>query len=149
MAICPGIFVEPSANRLASNVTFDPTSLALDGLFTDPNMFDSRRVWRREGFEVLDPAKDTECMVAAHRSAPGYLFKKYADAVSQREQLANYEARIEGARRLAELIHRQGLRHVIVPRKHLHRLPKSFGKSRVLVVECLDIVGKGESESKR
>jgi len=31
---------------------------------------------------VLDPAKDTECMVAAHRSAPGYLFKKYTDESS-------------------------------------------------------------------
>jgi hypothetical protein len=127
-------------------VAFDPKSLDLARLFADPDMFDSRRAWRRAGFEVLDPAKDTECMVAAHRSAPGYLFKKYADDVSQREQIANYEARIEGATRLAELIHRQGLQHVIVPRKYLHELPKSFGKSRVLVVERLDIVGRDESE---
>ena len=127
-------------------MTFDPTSIDLDRLFTDPAMFDSRRTWRRAGFEILDPAKDTECMVAAHRSAPGYLFKKYTDDISQREQLANYEARIEGARRLAELIHRQSLQHVLVPRKYLHALPTSFGKSRVLVVERLDIVGRDESE---
>jgi hypothetical protein len=128
-------------------VTFDPKSLALDGLFTDPDMFDSRRAWRRAGFEVLDPAKDTECMVAAHRSAPSSLFKKYTDAVSQKEQIANYAARIEGATRLAERIHRQSLQHVVVPRKHLHALPQSFGKAaRILIVERLDVIGPKASE---
>jgi len=128
-------------------VTFDPKSLDLDGLFADPDMFDSRKAWRRAGFDVLDPAKDTECMVAAHRSAPGYLFKKYADDVSQKEQHANYAARIEGAVRLAELIRRERLVHVVVPVKHLHDLPKSFGKSSsVLVVERLDVVGSDASE---
>ena len=129
------------------SVTFDPKSLDLDRLFTDPDMFDSRRVWRRAGFDVFDPAKRTECMVAAHRSAPGYLFKKYPDDVSQKEQRNNYEARIEGATRLAELIRRKGLRHVVTPKKHLYKLPKSFGKSSsVLVVERLDVVGPRASE---
>jgi len=128
-------------------VPFDPRSLDLGALFVDPDMFDSRRAWRRAGFDVFDPAKDTECMVAAHPSAPGCLFKKYADDVSRREQAANYEARIEGARRLADLIRRQDLQHVVVPEKHLHDLPRSFGKSSwVLVVERLDVVGPGESE---
>jgi len=128
-------------------VTFDPKSLDLGGLFTDPSMFDSRRTWRRAGFSVFDPAKDTECMVAAHASAPGHLFKKYTDDVSQRAQRENFAARIEGASRLAELIRRKGLQHVVAPRKHLHDLPRSFGKSsRVLVVEHLDVVGPGESE---
>ena len=128
-------------------MAFDPTSLKLDGLFTASSMFDSRRAWRRAGFDVLDPAKDTECMVAAHPSAPGYLFKKYTDDVSQKEQNANYAARIEGAARLAELIRRERIAHVVAPRKHLHVLPKSFGTtSGVLVVERLDIVGRDESE---
>ena len=126
---------------------FDPKSLDLDGLFSDPDMFDSRKAWRRAGFDVLDPAKDTECMVAAHRSAPGYLFKKYPDDVSNKAQKENFSARIEGAERLAELIRREGLQRVVVPGKHLHDLPKSFGKSSsVLVVERLDIVGTNESE---
>ena len=130
-------------------MTFDPKSLDLDGLFTDPDMFDSRRAWRRAGFNVLDPAKDTECMVAAHRSAPGYLFKKYANDISHKEQRENYAARIEGAARLAELVRRKSLQHVVAPRKHLHDLPKSFGKSScVLVVERLDIVGTNESEAR-
>ena len=128
-------------------MAFDPKSIDLDGLFTDPAMFDSRRAWRRAGFDVLDPAKDTECMVAAHRSAPVYLFKKYADDVSQKEQNANYAARIEGAARLAKFIRRERLVHVVTPEKHLHDLPRSFGKSScVLVVERLDIVGPSESE---
>ena len=128
-------------------MTFDPKSLDLDGLFADPAMFDSRKAWRRAGFDVLDPAKDTECMVAAHRSAPGYLFKKYTDDVSQKVQSANYAARIEGAVRLAELIRRERLVHVVVPVKHLHDLPRSFGKSAsVLVAERLDVVGREASE---
>ena len=126
---------------------FGPKSIDLDRLFTDPDMFDSRRAWRRAGFDVLDPAKETECMVAAHRSAPGYLFKKYPSSIPQSLQNANYAARIKGAARVAELIDRERLVHVVVPKKHLHDLPKSFGKSeRVLVVERLDVVGTGASE---
>jgi hypothetical protein len=128
-------------------VIFDPKSLDLGRLFVDPTMFDSRKAWRRAGFDVLDPAKDTECMVAVHPSALGCLFKKYTDDVSPKEQHANYAARIEGARRLAELIRRQALQHVVVPGKHLHALPKSFGKAPyVLVVERIDIVGREASE---
>jgi hypothetical protein len=128
-------------------VIFDPKSLDLAALFVDPDMFDKRRAWRRAGFDILDPAKDTECMVAAHPSAPGYLFKKYADDVSKKEQNANYAARIEGAARVAEIIRREGLQHVSVPQKYLHELPKSFGKkARVLIVERIDIVGREESE---
>jgi len=128
-------------------VAFDPKSIDLDALFVDPDMCGSRRAWRRAGFGVFDPAKAAECMVAAHQSAPGYLFKKYPDAISQREQRENYAARIEGAARVTEIISRQGLQHIVVPRKHLHELPRAFGKdARVLVVELLDIVGSDESE---
>ena len=128
-------------------MVFDPKSLDLDKLFTDADMFDSRRTWRLTGFDVLEPAKKTECMVAAHRSAPGYLFKKYADDVSQKEQHANYAARIEGAGRLAEFVRHEDLQHIVVPKKHLHELPKSFRKPAcVLVVERLDIVGSEASE---
>lgn len=111
-------------------------------------MFDSRKAWRREGFEVRDPAKDTECMIASHPSTPGYLFKKYPSPErSEKEQRANFMARIEGSRRLASFIQKHGLRHVVVPRKYLHELPRAFGKAAsVLVVERLDIVGSGASE---
>ena len=86
-------------------------------------------------------------MVAAHSSAPGYLFKKYPDDVSQRAQRENFAARIEGARRVAELVRRESLAHVTAPQKHLHKLPRSFGKhAHVLVVQRLDVVGTEESE---
>jgi len=128
-------------------VAFDPKSLDLDRLFTDPAMFASRKAWQRAGFDVLKPAKDIECMVAAHASAPGYLFKKYTDAVSNHDQCGNYDARIEGAQRVAKLIRKESLRRIVVAQKHLHELPRSFGKHvRVLVVERLDVVGTDESE---
>jgi hypothetical protein len=127
-------------------VAFDPKSLQLDNLFADPGMFDSRSALSRVGFDVIKPAKETECMVAAHPSAPGYLFKKYANAVSPKEQRKNYETRIEGARKLAGFIQKRDLRHIVVPGKHLHALPRTFGKDmRVLVVERLDIFGPDES----
>jgi hypothetical protein len=133
-------------------VAFDPKILrvnGLDAIFTDPGMFHSRKAWRRADFDVLDPAKDTECMVAAHPSAPGYLFKKYADDVPQKEQSDNYAARIEGSRRLAKFIRDQHLMHVVVPDKHLYELPNSFGKgSELLVVERLDVVGRKKSEDR-
>jgi septum formation topological specificity factor MinE len=130
-------------------MTFDPASISLDALFVDPDMFDSRRAWRRAGFEVLDPAKDTECMVAAHPSTPGYLFKKYGNDVSPKEQSKNYAARIEGAAQLAKFITAERLAHVVVPQKHLHELPKKFRShdrpTYILVVERLNILGKDES----
>lgn len=129
-------------------MAFDPTSLNLNAWFTDPAMFRSRKAWRRAGFDVLDAQKDTECMVAAHPSAPGYLFKKYPDDFrSQREQRENFSARLEGSRRLGRFIDKHGLRHVIAPKKHVHHLPRSFGSNtQVLVVERLDIVGTSKTE---
>jgi hypothetical protein len=131
-------------------MTFDPTSLDLNALFVEPGMFDSRAAWRAAGFTILDPAKVTECMVAAHPSAPGHLFKKYTNNVSLKEQGKNYETRIAGAEALAKFIDRKCLQHVVVPRKHLHELPKKFRthdrSSYVLVVEHLAILGKDESE---
>jgi hypothetical protein len=131
-------------------VTFEPTAIPLAELFGDPGMFDSRRAWRRAGFDVLDPAKESECMVAAHASAPGCLFKKYTDEVSAKEQNANYRARAEGAAALAQLIAEKRLAHIVVPRKHLHELPGAFSSdgrpAHVLVVERMDVVGRDASE---
>lgn len=128
-------------------MTFDPRSLDLAALFTDPGMFDARRTWSRAGFAVHDPAKPSECMVAAHPSAPDHLFKKYSSAVAQRAQHQNYATRVEGAARLAKLIDRAALQHVAVPKKHIHALPRSFGKAAsILVVERLDVVGPAVSE---
>ena len=130
-------------------MSFNPQILHLDSLFVDSDMFDSRKAWRRAGFDVFDPAKDTECMVAAHASAPGYLFKKYPDRVAQTVQRDNFAARAKGAARVAQLICDANLEHVVVPQKHIHELPKSFGKgAQVLVVERIDIVGTDASEER-
>jgi hypothetical protein len=131
-------------------VTFDPISLNLAAWFDDPDMFRSRKAWSRAGFDVCDPAKDTECMVAAHPSAPGYLFKKYPDDFrSQREQRENFAARLEGSVRLGRFINKHGLVHIKAPRKHVHVLPRTFGRdNQVLIVERLDIVGTKETEDR-
>ena len=127
---------------------FDPIALDLDAWFVDPEMFRSRKAWGRAGFDILNPAKNTECMVAAHPEAPGYLFKKYPDDFrSQSEQRANFAARVEGSERLARLIAKRDLKHIVAPRKHVHVLPRSFGKdTQVLVVERLDILGTEKTE---
>ena len=111
-------------------------------------MFHSRKKWQRAGFDVREQAKDTEVLVAALPSAPGYLFKKYPnDFRSQREQRENFAARLEGATRLARFIEKRGLRHIVAPRKYVHDLPRSFGSHcQVLVVERLDILGTRKSE---
>lgn len=120
---------------------FEPRSIDLRALFHDPAMFDSRAAWTRAGFQVIAGSSPTACMVAAHPSAPGYLFKKFTSAVSRRDQDENYEARVEGARRLAKLIRKKKFRHVAVPKKSLHDLPRIFGKrARILVVEHLDVL---------
>ena len=129
---------------------FDPTSLPLDAWFSDPDMFRSRKTWGRAGFDVREQAKDTEVLVAAHPSAPGYLFKKYPnDFRSQREQRENFAARLEGSQRLGRFIQKHGLRHIVAPRKYVHDLPRSFGShAQVLVVERLDILGTRKSEER-
>ena len=130
-------------------MSFNPKILHLDSLFADPAMFDSRKAWRRAGFDVFDPAKDTECMVASHASAPGYLFKKYPDRIAQAIQRDNFAARAKGSARVAQLIRDENLEQVVVPQKHIHELPRSFGKDvQVLVVERIDIVGTDASEER-
>jgi hypothetical protein len=131
-------------------MVFDPTSLKLDEWFEDPDMFRSRKSWRKAGFDVRDPAKDSECMVASHPSAPDYLFKKYPDDFrSQHEQRENFAARLEGSVRLGRFIDKHGLIHIKAPRKHVHVLPRTFGRdNQVLIVERLDIVGTKETEDR-
>jgi hypothetical protein len=117
-----------------------------DDLFRDAGMFASRKAWRRAGFDVLDPAKETECMVAAHPTVPGRLFKKYANDVDPKEQRENFATRLSGSHALAELVTSWQLAHVVVPGKALHELPCDFwidGKPlHVLVVDRMDVVGR-------
>lgn len=125
-------------------VAFDPASLDLKRLFVDPDMFDSRSAFRAAGFDVFERSSDNTIMVGNHKSAPGYLFKKYSNALSLKDQLKNYEQRIKGARRLMELVDDHHFKRIAVPRKWLYELPRAFSVrkrlSYVLVVERLPIL---------
>jgi hypothetical protein len=130
-------------------VTFDPASSDLSGLFHDPDMFDTPDDWRRAGFALIRESDNKIC-VASHRSVGGYLFKKYVASGkrdSDSDQLENYATRVEGARRVRDLIATQRLRHVTVPRKWIRELPRAFGRSaHILIVERLDILDDDASE---
>lgn len=133
-------------------MAFDPASFDPRTLFRDPDMFDSADDWGGAGFKILR-ASDNKICVASHKSAEGYLFKKYV-ASGKREalddQLENYQTRIEGARRLRSFINDQRLRHVVVPSKWLRDLPRDFGSrgqsSHVLVVDRLDLLDDDASQ---
>lgn len=128
---------------------FDPRSLDLGRLFRDPDMFDSRADWDDAGFDVVARSSDSKIMVASHASVPGVLFKKYTNEISLKEQIVNYERRIEGVRRLGKFIKERELEHVVVPQKWLCELPSAFRsgkrKSHVLVVERLDLLDEKET----
>jgi hypothetical protein len=115
----------------------------LSSLFKDPGMFDSTDHWRASGFQVLNRAH-RGLMVARHPSMPNYLFKKFQNHISNSEQTDNYLRRITGARKLAQFIHRNQIKNILVPRKWLYQLPKKFGnegKSYILIVDEIDICG--------
>lgn len=118
-------------------------------LFVDPDMFDSLESFSAADFEVADRRRN-KIMVGSHASAPGYLFKKYSNARRQDEQLENYQARIEGARRLRALIDAHHLQRIVVPRKWLYELPSEFGRkqkpSHVLVVDRLKLMDRDDVE---
>jgi hypothetical protein len=127
----------------------DPASLDLRPLFRDPAMFDSRGNWGAAGFQVFNRANNGKIMVARHPAVRGLLFKKYANALTQRDQLKNYERRVEGSRRLRGLVDQHGLSRVIVPRKWIVELPRAFsrrGTAHMLIVEQLELLGDEQTK---
>jgi hypothetical protein len=118
-------------------------------LFREPRMFYGRNEFVAAGFDVLKQAASHNIMVGSHPSAPGYLFKKYSRDVSLDEQEENYRTRVRGAEKIRQVIDRYRLRNLVVPRKWMYALPKSFGSRRddayVLVVDRIDIVSVDES----
>lgn len=115
-------------------------------------IFRSIQSFRKGGFQVkigykiksVDPAK--QLMVGSHPSLPGYLIKKYPDTLKypnftlQLFQLKNYVTRIEGARLISQSIKKLNLKHIVVPKKWLYRLPGNFPPfSHLLIVEKMDI----------
>lgn len=128
----------------------DPESLDLRALFRDPGMFDSRSNWSAAGFQVFNRANNGKIMVGRHPSVRGLLFKKYTSDMSQRDQLKNYERRLEGSRRLRTFVDRHGLSRVRVPCKWILELPRAFSRrdvAHVLIVEQLELLGDEQTKS--
>lgn len=127
-------------------VPADPAALDLRKLFQDPSMFDSRSRWAAMGFQVFNRSNNGKIMVARHLSVQGLLFKKYTSDLSQKDQLKNYERRLEGAQRLRTFMERNALSRLVVPRKWIVELPiRNAG--HILVVEQLDLRGDEQTKA--
>jgi hypothetical protein len=126
-----------------------PPEVDLDALFRRGH-YDTEDDWRDSGFRVM-PRSAEKIVVAGHREARGYLFKKYpADWRSYSEQLELYEERVAGARLLKEHLAARQVDKIVVPRKWLCTLPPRHdvrGKpSYVVVVDRYDLCDREESE---
>jgi hypothetical protein len=132
-------------------MTFDTASLDLKRLFTDKDMFDSRKAFRKAGFDVIDREHKDKIMVATHGAAPGYMFKKYSNDTSPKDQLEKYEQRVEGARKVRALIEERRLEHIVVPQKAVIELPREFSSRKssphVVIAERLSL--SSHSDTKR
>lgn len=125
----------------------DPLSLDLKALFRKPDMFDSSDDWRAAGFKIIRES-DTKIVVAKHKSAAGYLFKKYTNAMSLKEQLQRYTRRIEGANKLRTLIDEMNSKHMIISPKWLYELPFSQKTpSYLVIVRELPVFDRDSDES--
>lgn len=120
----------------------DPDAIDLASLFLERSIFDSRESWRRAGFDVVDRDNAEEIMVAGHPAAPGFLFKKFTNRISSKQQLRNYQERVDGAAALRRLVAAEELRRVAVPRKWLREV---LG-GHLLLVEHLDVLSQRETK---
>ena len=122
--------------------------LDYEGLFREPRMFDSKKEFAAAGFKVKQ-TRDDSVMVGEHPSVPDYLFKKFNNDVSCREQRENYKLRVDGADAIRRIIGRHHLDRLIVPHKWIYKLPSSFSKNRrcgeLLVVERMRLLDMEET----
>lgn len=128
----------------------DPASLDLGSLFRDTSMFDSRNSWSDAGFQIVNRSSSGKIMVARHASVHGLLFKKYTNDVSLKDQIENYESRVEGVRRLRSFVEDRRLSRIAVPHKWVLELPHAFSRrepSRVLVVEQIDVCSDEQTKA--
>lgn len=129
-----------------------PPEVDLERLFHKKSVFDSTDNLRDLGFEILRESKSEKVVVASHRSAPGFLFKKFLSDVSLswQEQLLVYEKRVNGARSLRDHLDKLRIEKITLPRKWLCELPPQFdrkhgGPSHIVVVERHAILDPEES----
>ena len=131
-------------------MVYDPLSLDLRSLFHTSDMFDSPSDWRHEGFKIIRDS-EKKLVVAKHKAADGYLFKKYMNHMSSKEQLERYTRRIEGARKLETLFSEIGAQHLVVPKKWMYELPFSQRSPSHLVIvqefQVFDDRRDGDNES--
>ena len=120
----------------------DPDMIDFASLFPEESIFDSRESWQRAGFDVVDRDDAEEIMVAGHAAAPDFLFKKFTNRISSRQQLRNYQGRIDGAAALHQLVAAEKLRRVAVPRKWLRAVPGGH----LLVVDRIDVLSRSETK---
>ncbi len=112
-------------------------------------MFRSRKKLQKAGFQVFHRIH-RGLMVGSHPSLKKYMIKKFKNKILQKDQLANYLSRINGARALSAFIEANNLKHIVVPQKWLYLLPEQYSdpetkeRSYLLIVEKIDICSGGE-----
>jgi hypothetical protein len=130
--------------ELAETARSLPIFEQLPSLFKDRKMFDSYSKFEDEGFRLAAHAEH-KAMAGTHKSAPGFIFKKYNNDKPGKKQLLNYMRRIEGARLLCAFIAEHGFSHVVAPKKWLYELPSSFPERYLVVAEKLDLVDEAST----
>jgi len=129
-----------------------PPEIDLDRLFRKKAVFNSSDEMRDAGFNVMRESVHEKVIVARHRSAPGFLFKKFLRTVSltREEQLAAYEMRVNGANALKAHLEALQIKKIIVPRKWLCELPTRFNSGslpeHIIIVDCCDILDREDAE---
>lgn len=138
------VTAEHIEQELAETAATLPIVGDLPELFTNRKMFDSYSRFEDEGFRMARHAEH-KIMAGAHKSARGYLFKKYNNDKDERDQLRNYMRRIEGSRLLRRFIEERGFDRVMAPRKWLYQLPEEFPQRYLLVVEWVELLSVDET----
>lgn len=129
-----------------------PLQKKLAEIFNPSYLFNSRGTLQYEGFEVKKLlTNEWNIMVFKHPTIKKYLIKKFVNRRPFRLQLGNYLRRINGAVAIDNFIKKQQLKHMIVPKKWLYKLPKQFFDLQtmmdtyVLIVEEMDICSGANS----
>lgn len=102
----------------------------------------------QSGFYIF--LEKRKLMIIEHPKLKGYLIKKLKDSIPMEKQLNNYIKRIEGAQAVAKFIKKNKLKHIVVPKKWLYKLPQKHSghSSYILIVEKMDLCSPSEVHEK-